>query len=258
MDNVLNINPQKEKDQIVSFLVSTFTEQKISKAVIGISGGVDSATSFALLKEALKPEDIIVAHLYYFKSKFTEIEQYIAQAGIPEKNVHHISIKGPTDEMIMLLHIDDTESNRIRIGNIAARMRMIILFDLAKKYNALVCGTENKTENLLGYFTRFGDQASDIEPLEQLYKTQIFQLAKSLGVPDEVINQKPSAGLWLGQTDEEQFDFTYNEADKVLFLHLEKQLPVEEIEKQGFINAKKILEWRTRNLFKHKTPYTIH
>lgn len=257
-EELLSINPQNEKDQIVSFLISTFTEQKISKAIIGISGGIDSATSFALLKEAVKPEDIIVAHLYYFESKFTEMERYITQIGIPQDNVHHISIKGPTDEMTMLLRIDDTETNRIRIGNIAARMRMIILYDLAKKYNALVCGTENKTENLLGYFTRFGDQASDIEPIEHLYKTQIIQLAKYLGIPETVINQEPSAGLWHGQTDEGQFGFTYEEADKVLYLLTEKQLPAEEIEKQGFVNTRKILAWREKNLFKHKTPYIMH
>src|SRR5258708_26883046 len=115
-------------------------------------------------------------------------------------------------------------------------MRMIILYDLAKKYKALVCGTENKSENLLGYFTRFGDQASDIEPIEHLYKTQVYQLAKYLNLPDAIITQQPSAGLWQGQTDEGQFGFTYEEADQVLFLHFEKKLVVEIIEKLGFTN----------------------
>jgi NAD+ synthase len=136
-------------------------------------------------------------------------------------------------------------------------MRMIVLFDLAKKYNALVVGTENKSENLLSYFTRYGDQASDIEPIEHLYKTQVYQLANHLGVQEILLNQTPTAGLWQGQTDEGQFGFSYQEADQVLFLHLEKGLDVETIEQQGFTNARAILSWREKNLFKHNVPYVL-
>lgn len=256
-NDLLTIHPEKEKEKIVTFLKNLFEEQHITKAVIGISGGIDSATSFGLLKEVLKPEDIIIAHMYYFESKFGIMEQFVKDADVPEQNIHHISIKQPTDAMMELLKIKTTDDNNIRIGNISARMRMIVLFDLAKKYNALVCGTENKSENLLGYFTRFGDQASDIEPIEHLYKTQIVQLAKYLKIPEEVITQPPSAGLWKDQTDEGQFGFTYEEADIVLYLHLEKNQSIDEIEKQGFKNAKKIIEWREKNLFKHQTPYTL-
>src|SRR6266404_3824095 len=190
MNDLLQINSQKEKERVVTFLKETFEKQHIAKAVIGISGGIDSAASFALLKVALKPEDIIAAHLYYFESQFTEMEKVIRQAEIPETNIHHISIKEPVDAIIDKMTIEKTEENKVRIGNISARMRMIILYDLAKKYNALVCGTENKTEYLLGYFTRFGDQASDIEPIEHLYKTQIYQLATHLGLPQEIIKQQ--------------------------------------------------------------------
>lgn len=256
-NNLLSINPESETKKIVAFLKNTFKEQHLSKAVIGVSGGIDSATSFALLRKTLNPEDIIVAHMYYFESKFREMESFIHQSKIPTQNIHHISIKQPTDAMLELLNIQPTDDNKIRIGNIAARMRMIVLFDLAKKHDALVCGTENKSENLLGYFTRFGDQASDIEPISHLYKTQILQLAKYLKLPEEVITQTPSAGLWNGQTDEGQFGFTYEEADQVLYLHLEKKLSAEKIERLGHSNTKKILTWRTKNLFKQKTPYIL-
>src|SRR5258708_4186434 len=165
MNDLLTINPQKEKEKIVSFVRKTFAKQHIQKAVIGISGGIDSAVSFSLLKEALMPENIIVVHLSYFESKFSEMEKVIKDANIPQENIHHISIKEPTDAMLQVQQIDASEINKVRIGNIAARMRMIVLYDLAKKVNGLVCGTENKSENLLGYFTRFGDQASDIEPI---------------------------------------------------------------------------------------------
>ena len=127
----------------------------------------------------------------------------------------------------------------------------------SKKYKALVVGTENRSENLLGYFTRFGDQASDVEPIEHLYKTEVYALAKHLGVPQPIIDQSPTAGLWIGQTDEGEFGFTYEEADKVLHLAVDQKVPVEEIIEKGFRNAEKILEWRKRNLFKHETPYTL-
>lgn len=257
MNNVLVINPKAEKQKIVSFLKKTFKEQKIDHAVIGLSGGIDSTTSFFLLKEVLPPKHIHVAHMYYFKPVFADIEKQVRLAGIPAENIHLLSIKKAVDEVIKLEKIEKDELGKVRIGNISARMRMIVLFDLAKKVNGLVVGTENKSENLLSYFTRYGDQASDIEPIEHLYKTQVYQLAKYLGVPETLLNQTPTAGLWQGQTDEGQFGFTYEEADQVLFLHIEKKKSVKEIEKQGFKNAKKILEWREKNLFKHQVPYVL-
>jgi NAD+ synthase len=256
MNTVLpTINPQKEKERIVRFLEKTFASQKIDTAIIGLSGGIDSVVSFSLLTQVLRPKNIIVAHLYFGQSHFSQIESVIEDASIPEKNVCHFSIKHPVDEVSKLLDVRDED--RVRRGNIAARMRMIALFDLAKKHNALVCGTENKSENLLSYFTRFGDQASDIEPIAHLYKTQVYQLAEYLGVPADIIDQDPSAGLWKGQTDEGEFGFSYEEADQVLYLHLEKKLPVIEIEQKGFSNAQKIIDWRKQHLFKHNTPYTL-
>ncbi|MEK7570835.1 MAG: NAD(+) synthase [Patescibacteria group bacterium] len=257
MNYLLTIDPAKEKERIVSFLKKTFAEQRIDHAVIGLSGGIDSAVSFALLKEILPPEKIIVAHLYYEKSFFAQLEPLIEEAKIPAKNVKHFSIKHSVEELAQVLGIKETQEENIRKGNISARIRMIVLFDLAKKYNALVCGTENKSENLLSYFTRFGDQASDIEPIEHLYKTQVYQLATYLGVPEEISKQSPSAGLWQGQTDEGEFGFTYEEADKVLYLHLEQGVSVSELEQQGYAQAKNILHWRERNLFKHHTPYIL-
>jgi len=250
----MEIDVKAEKQKIVEFLKKTFKDQGIEKAVIGLSGGIDSMTSFFLLKEVLEPQKIFVSHLYYFDSLHSEIENVLKLAKIPQENIRHLSIKEPVDAAVKL---QSAENDKTRIGNIAARMRMIILFDLAKKENALVCGTENKTENLLGYFTRFGDQASDIEPIAHLYKTQVLKLAKYLGVPNEFISQSPTAGLWHGQTDEGEFGFTYEEADQVLYLNLEKGKSTEELKSQGFSNAEKILEWHKKNLFKHQTPYHL-
>lgn len=239
----MKIDSKTETDKIVSFLKRTFAEQKMENAVIGLSGGIDSAVSFYLLKKALPEKNIFPISLAYFPSSIT----------IPGKKIHDLSIKNAVDEIKKNLDIKDSDT--IRIGNIMARVRMIFLFDLAKKYNALVCGTENKSEHYLGYFTRFGDAASDIEPIQHLYKTQIFEIAKYLGVPKEIIEAKPTANLWEGQTDEGEFGFTYQEADQVLYYYFEQKLTIEEIIKKGFPNAKKIIKRVKENEYKHQTPY---
>ncbi len=256
-NDLLQINVTQEKEKIQSFLKETFEKQRIDHAVIGLSGGIDSAVSFFLLKDILPPENIHVTHMYYFQPVFSDIEKTVIEAGIPQKNIHVVSIKAAVDEVAKINAVGSSEEDKIRIGNIAARMRMIILFDLAKKHKALVVGTENHTEYLLSYFTRFGDQASDIEPIEHLYKTQVYQLAKHLGVSDAIIGQSPTAGLWQGQTDEGEFGFSYEEADNVLYLATEKHMSAEEITKQGFANAEKILQWKQKNWFKHEAPYTL-
>lgn len=255
MENILpKINPEQEKQRIVSFLKKTFTEQGLDRAIIGLSGGIDSTVSFYLVKEVLPTEHIFVSHLYVDEPAFPLFHELLDRYTIPQENRVHQSITSTIEEIAKMQQVGN---DKVRRGNIAARIRMIVLFDLAKKYNALVCGTENKSENLLGYFTRFGDQASDIEPIEHLYKTHVYQLAKHLGVPQEIIEQHPSANLWGGQTDEGEFGFTYQEADMVLYLALEKGLSLTELEKDGYLNAKQILAWRKKNLFKHNTPYTL-
>jgi NAD+ synthase len=238
------IIPAEETKRITEFIKKTFEDTGVKKAVIGLSGGIDSTVAYFLLKKILSSKNIIAVHLPYGESQQT----------------NSLSILKPVDEMAKLLKIDQKTNNqleKIRFGNVLARMRMIILFDLAKKNNALVCGTENKTEKLLGYFTRFGDEASDLEPIQHLYKTQVYDLAKYLNVPEEIINQKPTAGLWQGQTDEGQFGFTYKEADQVLYGYFEKRISTDELIKYGFKNAEKIIDWSKNNHFKHLTPYKL-
>ncbi len=239
MDALPAINPAAEKKRIVDFLKQTFKKQGINKAVIGLSGGIDSAATYQLLKDVLPEKNITTVHLPYFDT--TETAGKV------------ISIKKTVDALENLL----APMNEIRSGNIMARVRMIILFDLAKKNNALVVGTENRTEHLLGYFTRFGDAASDIEPIQHLYKTQINQLAKYLGVPEKIIKQPPSANLWPGQTDEGEFGFTYKEADNVLYLYFDQKKSLPEIKKSGFKNAERIIDFALKNHFKLQTPYHV-
>jgi NAD+ synthase len=289
MNDVLKIDSSIEKDRITGFINSVLKEQGFQKVIIGMSGGIDSTTSFYLLREVIAPENIFIAHLYNQNSQFQDIDAFIKKAGIPKNNIYELSIDPIVESFQQVYPSSDpsadgesrssneamkqfnndgsrqartlnsktTHLDKIRIGNISARIRMIILYDLAKKHNALVCGTENKTEYLLGYFTRFGDQASDFEPIQHLYKTQVFQLANFLNIPKNIIDQTPTAGLWPGQTDELEYGFTYKEADQVLFYYYDKKLKIEEIKGMGLKNAGKIINFSLRNAYKHSAPYTL-
>lgn len=261
---MLELDSEKEVIKITKFIEDVLEKTGKNKVVIGLSGGIDSITSFYLLKKVLPVKNIIVTHLPYFKE-----DEHLAPVlkEIPKENLHILSIKKTVLNLCDELKISPArlasesfagrENQKIRIGNIAARIRMIILYDLAKKHNALVCGTENKSEHFLGYFTRFGDEASDFEPIIHLYKTQVYKLAEYLKIPSVFIKKAPTAGLWQGQTDEKELGFSYEEADKVLYLYFEEKESIEEIKSKGFINAKEIVKRALNTKFKHEVPYLI-
>jgi NAD+ synthase len=245
------ISPKQETKKTTDFIKKTLQREKFNKVVIGLSGGIDSTVCYYLLKQVLPEKNILTVRMNY-NNKTDYVDKII-------KSSYRINIKNTVDSLKKLLQIDpeNKTSDRVRLGNVMARTRMIILFDLAKKNQALVCGTENKSERLLGYFTRYGDQSSDIEPIIHLYKTQVLQLAKYLKVPEEIIKQTPTAGLWLGQTDEGEFGFTYKEANQVLYLYFDQKKSLNWIKKQGFANAEKIIGFAKKNEFKHKVPYFL-
>jgi NAD+ synthase len=260
MNYLPKIDPQQETAKIVSFLKQTFAAQKKDRVVIGISGGIDSAVVLYLLSLSLPRENIIPVHLPFFREEFRQKEMLIKLSGIPEKNFVTFSIKSAVEEAVRTLGLamnSQDDAMQIRMGNIMVRTRMIFLFDMAKKMNALVCGTENKSERLLGYFTRYGDAASDIEPITHLYKTQVYVLARYLKIPQEIIDTPPSAGLWSGQTDEGQLGFAYAEADQVLYLYFDKKYALEKIMSLGFVNAQKVINHAQTNSFKQNVPYHL-
>ena len=244
-------NSQAESEKVITFLKATFEKAGKRKAVINWSGGIDSTVSLYLLAKSMLVENIIVLHLPYeqsYEDEFLPIFQYLQ---LNNSQLKIQTIKPIVDVIQLQLKVNDP----FRLGNLMARTRMIIAYDYAKKLNSLVCGTENRTEHLLGYFTRFGDEASDIEPIAHLYKTHIFELAEYLGVPSNILEAKPTAGLWDGQTDEGEFGFSYKEADEVLLRYFEISKSIDEIEKEGFLNAKKIVEFAMKNKFKQEVPY---
>jgi NAD+ synthase len=250
------INTEQTIQEIEGFLKEVFTKTGFTNTVVGLSGGVDSAVSCALAVRALGAYHIFPYLLPYGALNtqgVLDAMEVIECLKIPINNVQRIDIRPLCDQIISR----EFGMESVRRGNIMARMRMILLFDAAKKHKALVLGTENKSEHMLGYYTRFGDQASDIEPLARIYKTGVYDLAKALHIPQAIISKAPSAGLWDAQTDETDFGFTYAQADEVLEGLYEKKMSKEELAGLG-IDAKvieKVERYVNKNAFKQSLPY---
>src|SRR3989344_1446820 len=252
------LNIPKTKDELVGFIKNAFTKAGFSKAVIALSGGVDSATSLALTVEALGVSNVFPLLLPYgnlYPQSVVDARGVIQTFNIPKDNVRIVDIQPLVDPVLQL----DCVIDNIRKGNIMARMRMIVLFDHAKKRNALVVGTENKSEQLLGYFTRFGDEASDIEPLRNLYKTQVLELAKHLVIPEPILTKPPTAGLWEGQTDEGELGFSYKDADEILYQLYDLKKTIEEVVASGLNKdiVEKVQIRALQNNFKHHLPAVL-
>ncbi|MCK4429596.1 MAG: NAD(+) synthase, partial [Candidatus Aenigmarchaeota archaeon] len=198
------------------FLKEEFRKRKRLCAVLGISGGIDSALAAFLCKKA--GLELYLVSMPYGKLDEKDNAKKIARKlNLPKNRFIEINIteiiNESAKEIQMKISIDRTDK-----GNIMARTRMIILYSIARKLNGLVIGTENLSEYWLGYFTLYGDEASDINPIAKLWKTQVWKLAEYLKMPNEILEQEPSAELWKGQTDEKEFGFTYREADPILYL----------------------------------------
>jgi len=256
--HAFDFNFKKESGKIISGIKSVLKKTNHNNVIIAVSGGIDSAVSLNLLTKSLNQDNIYAVHLPFKNDTVKDYNAVLDRVNFPIKNRKIIPIKSIVDEIEKLQNLQKGQPNyKLRSGNIQSRTRMMLLFDLAKKHNALVCGTENKSEHLLGYFTRYGDQASDFEPIIHLYKTQIYSLAKFLDIPLSIQAKKPSAGLWEGQSDEREFGFTYKEADIVLHLYFDLKKPLVEIKKLGFPNVEEIISWVNKNSFKNKVPYLI-
>ena len=259
MTPLLQIDPAFETKKISEFIKYTLAKSNFQNVILAVSGGIDSATSLNVIKEVVPIRNIFVVHLSYFEKSIEQFKIVIDPIGLPKENVLLSPIKDQVDTIAKSLGLQSPQNDteKLRLGNIMARVRMIILYDYAKKHHALVCGTENRSEYWLGYFTRFGDAASDIEPLHHLYKTQIYQLAEYLNVPEAIQKAIPSAGLWDSQTDENDLGFSYAEADTVLYLYFDEKHSIQEIKTRGYSNVKKIIETALKNRFKHEVPYHL-
>jgi len=188
------------------------------KAVIGVSGGIDSALSLALSVQAIGAENITALYMPHKVSAPSSYADALAVTGKFKIPLEVIDITEPVESYFSR----DKNINQFRKGNIFARMRMIILYDISARDNALVIGTSNKTEILLGYSTIWGDMASAINPIGDLYKYQIYQLARHLKIPQSLLDKKPSADLWEGQSDEDELDLSYDLIDRTLYYSVDR------------------------------------
>ena len=194
------------------FLFSEATKAGFNKVVLGLSGGIDSAVVAYLCARTFSAKDVTALIMPYRTSNPENIKH--AELIIKELNINSVSYD--ISPMVDAFFKSDPDADMIRRGNRMARERMCLLYDFSSKHHALVIGTSNKTELMLGYGTIFGDLASAINPIGDLYKTQIWQLAEYLDIPRVIIDKPPSADLWSGQTDEEEIGYSYDKIDTLL------------------------------------------
>ncbi len=225
----LDINARSIKKRLVKFIEDELYKRDFERGVMGLSGGVDSAAVAMLAAKALDPKNLTCLFMPYYHDEKTagEVKDFVSRI---RANLRIVDIS----PMVDVYFGEATDVSQIRRGNKMARERMSILYDQSKVLDALVLGTGNKTELMLGYFTLYGDSGCAISPIGSLYKTQVWQLARSLRVPKEITVKRPSAGLWQGQTDEDEMGFSYEEVDRLLFYMIDRRFSTRRLKRMGF------------------------
>lgn len=228
--NPLDIQPQLVTDLLVSFLREEVGTAGLQRAVVGLSGGIDSAVSAALSALAFGPQETLAVMMPYRTSNPDSEEHARLVAERLGLATRFVDISAMADGYIGPNGVEDAT----RRGNVMARCRMTVLYDLSVEWRGLVIGTSNKTEMLLGYSTQWGDGAHAVNPLGDLYKHQVYALARHLDLPAEVIDKAPSADLFEGQTDEADLGFSYAEADRLLYAMVDERRGEAELTALGF------------------------
>lgn len=276
----LQINAELTRKMIVDFIRREVTRVGFTRGLVGLSGGIDSSLVAFLAVEALGAPNVLGVLMPYRTSapaSRADAEQVAAALAIPTRVIEITPVVEPyLDQFIgdanhpagsppamepgrgapdHSAHNGNEQAARRR-GNVMARARMIVLYDQSEVFHGLVVGTSNKTEALLGYTTQYGDNGVAIQPIADLYKAQVRQLARLVGVPERIIAKAPSADLWQGQTDEGELGFSYDEADAILFRLVDERRRVEEVIADGFDAriVRRIVELMARNQFKRVTP----
>lgn len=251
-----NINCELTFKSLVYFIRKEAQRAGFQKAVLGLSGGIDSAVVVYLAAHALGPENVTGLLLPYRTSSKSSVKDamlIVKQLGI---NHHILKITGAVEAMAKNNMVEPEKLTKNRLGNIMARVRMITIFDYSLAHGAIVLGTSNKSEIALGYATLFGDIASAVNPIGDIFKSDIFRLAQYLGIPEQIISKPPSADLWEGQTDEGEIGFSYAEIDSVLYRLLDKRITPERIIEAGF--DKKLVDFVAHKVlamhYKRKIP----
>lgn len=250
--NPLHLNIPQTLKVLEVFLRDELGRVGFKKAVIGLSGGVDSALSTYLAARAIGAENVHCVLMPYKSSSPESLSD--AMKVVEDLGVSHEVVEiTPMTEPYFAANPDMTN---LRRGNVMARQRMIVLYDRSAKLSALVIGTSNKTEALLGYTTQFGDNASALNPIGDLYKTQVWQLSEAVGVPKSILEKAPSADLWTGQTDEQEMGISYRDVDLLLYYMIDQRETTEELVKRGYDSEyiKRIQKMVVRTQFKRLPP----
>lgn len=248
----LDLSADLATELLVSFLREELGAAGFERCVVGLSGGIDSALSAALCARAFGPENVLAVMMPYRTSNPLSREHAELCAQAFEIPTRLVDISAMADG-----YLDDQEvTDGMRRGNVMARCRMIALYDLSVEWNGLVIGTSNKTEILLGYSTQFGDSAHAVNPLGDLYKHQVFQLSRHLGVPAPLVDKAPSADLVAGQTDEDDLGYSYAQADQILYRLVDHRYRVEELLAEGFDEriVRDVARRIVRNQYKRVPP----
>jgi NAD+ synthase len=248
----LAINTDLVRPVLVNFLRDEIRKVGYQHAVLGLSGGIDSAVACALSAEALGAENVLAVLMPYRSSSPASEAGARAVAEKLGVQVGKIEITPLVEPYLQA----NPDISNVRRGNVMARARMIVLYDQSEAFKALVIGTSNKTELLLGYGTLHGDMASALNPVGDLYKSQLRELARALELPGSVIDKAPTADLWVGQTDEAELGVTYETADQILYMLVDERCDEEEVIAAGFdAGVVRGLSARMRaNQFKRSLP----
>lgn len=224
------VNTELLRKILVSFVRNEVEKVGVRRVVVGLSGGVDSSLSAMLAAEALGPEQVLGIMMPYKSSSRESLEH--AELVVRKSSIQSMTVDISPEIDAYFARFPDADPKRR--GNKMARERMTILYDHSARWDALVLGTSNKTELLLGYGTLYGDMASAVNPLGDLYKTQVWALAEAVGVPGVIVKKKPSADLWEGQTDEAELGFSYLDVDRLLYLMVDERYSKPELIAAGF------------------------
>lgn len=235
------IEPAQAVEVIVGFIRSQMQQTGFTRLVVGLSGGVDSAAVAYLAARAIGADNLLAIRMPYRTSSEaseTDALRVVEDLGC---RTERIEITPMVEPMLELISGEDPAATNVRRGNVMARQRMIILYDRSAAFDALVIGTSNKTEALLGYGTLHGDMAAALQPIGDLYKTQLRAVARELGVPEEVVAKPPSADLWPGQTDEGELGRSYDALDRVLFALVDRRWTIDRCVDAGL--ERSLVEW---------------
>jgi NAD+ synthase len=249
------IEPPQAVDVIVGFIRAQMAQTGFERIVLGLSGGVDSATVAFLCARAIGPDSLLAVRMPYRSSSEASETDALRVVDALGCRTERVEITPMVDPMLALVETDGDAAN-VRRGNVMARQRMIVLYDRSAAFDALVAGTSNKTEALLGYGTLHGDMAAAFAPIGDLYKTQLRAVATELGVPREILDKPPSADLWPGQTDEGELGRTYDSLDRALFALVDRRWTADRCVRAGLDRS--LVEWVARRVaqmeYKRQTP----